>query len=99
MATSYSKVGVASARTHLPDSPVVLGLEGVSRALGGDTTGARPLLEQAIAARPNQPFVHHALGLTLAAAGELSGARAAYAEEIRLFPPASASKRALAALE
>jgi predicted Zn-dependent protease len=90
---------VASARTYLPTSPVVVGLDGVGRALVGDMAGARPLLDAAIATKPKQPFVHHALGLTLAAAGDLNGARAAYAEEITLFPPASASRRAMAALK
>ncbi len=90
---------VVSARTYLPTSPVVVGLDGVGRALAGDMAGARPLLDAAIAKKPKQPFVHHALGLTLAAAGDLNGARAAYAEEITLFPPASASRRAMAALK
>jgi choline-sulfatase len=90
--------GVATARTHLPDSGIVLGLDGVARALTGDTTGARPLLDAAITKHPNQPFVHHALGVTLRAQGDLPGARAAFAEEVRRFPPASASRRALAEL-
>jgi predicted Zn-dependent protease len=90
---------VASARTYLPGSPVVIGLDGVGRALAGDTAGARPLLDAAIAKKPNQPFVHHGLGLTLAAAGDTTGARAAFAEEIKRFPPASASRRAMAALK
>lgn len=90
---------VATARTNLPDSAVVLGLDGVARALTGDTTGARPLLDAAIAKHPNQPFVHHALGLTLRAQGDDTAARAAFAEEIRRFPPASASRRALAELD
>ncbi|MDP2305006.1 MAG: sulfatase-like hydrolase/transferase [Pseudomonadota bacterium] len=90
---------VATARTHLPDSGIVLGLDGVARALTGDTTGARPLLDAAIRQQPNQPFVHHALGVTLRAQGDTAGAQAAFAEEIRRFPPASASRRALAELE
>ncbi|MDP2315231.1 MAG: sulfatase-like hydrolase/transferase [Pseudomonadota bacterium] len=88
-----------AARTHLPDSATVLGLDGVARALGGDATGARPLLERAIAAQPNQPFVHHALGVALGALGDEAGARAAYMEEVRRFPPASVSRRALAELD
>lgn len=90
---------VATARTHLPDSGVVLGMDGVARALTGDTTGARPLLDAAIRQQPNQPFVYHALGLTLRAQGDETAARAAFTEEIRRFPPASASRRALAELD
>ncbi len=89
---------LVDARTNLPGSAVVLGLDGVTRALAGDMAGARPILEAAITKHPNQPFVHHALGLALRAQGEDVAARAAFAEEIRRFPPASASRRALAEL-
>lgn len=90
---------VAAARVHLPDSPIVLGMDGVVRALTGDTAGARPLLETATSAYPNQPFIHHALGVTLRAEGDKTAARAAFAEEIRRYPPASASRRALAEMD
>ncbi len=86
------------ARVDLPASPVVAGLLGVSKALGGDAAGAKPLLEEAIRARPDQPFVHHGLGIALRALGDAPGARAAFEEEIRRYPPARPSRAALAEL-
>ena len=90
----------ASAKAHanLPDSALITGMHGVSRALGGDAAGAKPLLEAAIAARPDQPFVHHALGVALGALGDTAGARTAFEEEIRRFPPARPSRAALTTL-
>lgn len=83
---------------RVPHSAVVTGMYGVSKALSGDTTGARPLLEDAVRRRPEQPFVHHALGLARAAAGDTEGAIEAWREEIARFPPATPSKKALDAL-
>lgn len=87
-----------AAHRNLPDSAVVAGMLGVSRALAGDAAGARPLLEAAIAEDPAQPFVHHGLGLVRAAQGDVAGARAAFEEEIRRYPPARPSRAALAGL-
>jgi arylsulfatase A-like enzyme/thioredoxin-like negative regulator of GroEL len=88
----------ARARENLPKSAIVAGMSGVSKALAGDAAGARPLLEEAIAANPAQPFVHHGLGLALRDLGDLPGARSAFEEEIRRFPPARPSRAALDAL-
>lgn len=92
-------LSVAAEKAHadLPDSPIVTGMTGVARALRREP-GARDLLDAAIRAEPAQPFVHHALGIVLRDAGDTAGARAAFEEEIRRYPPASASRRALAEL-
>lgn len=87
----------ASEQAHadLPESAIVTGMYGVSLALAGNATAARPMLETAIAAQPDQPFVHHALGLALRDLGDTSGALAAFNEEIRRYPPGTPSRRAL----
>jgi Flp pilus assembly protein TadD len=87
-----------AAHRDLPDSAIVTGMTGVARALRGEA-GALELLQAAIAADPAQPFVHHGLGVALRAAGDNEGARAAFEEEIRRYPPAGASRRALAEME
>jgi tetratricopeptide (TPR) repeat protein len=87
------------ARAALPDSAVVMGMAGVAKALAGDFAAAGPLLVEAVRREPGQPFVHHALGLVAEDAGEADQAEAAFREEIRRFPPATASRRALAALQ
>jgi choline-sulfatase len=85
----------ARARSHLPDSAVAIGIAGVAQALQGRHGAAELLLNDALARDPNQPFVNHALGLSLRARGEPLQAETFFEEEVRLFPPAVASRRAL----
>ena len=84
---------VARARGALPTSTEIGGLAGFAAAIRGDTAAAAPLVDAALAANPNQPLLHHARGLVLAAAGNPNEAEASFDEEIRLFPPAVASRR------
>ncbi|MDP2310725.1 MAG: sulfatase-like hydrolase/transferase [Pseudomonadota bacterium] len=85
----------ARARSHLPDSAVAIGITGVAHAMQGRFGPAELLLNDALQRDPNQPFVNHALGLTLRAKGEPLQAEAFFEEEVRLFPPAVASRRIL----
>lgn len=84
---------VARARSALPNSTEIGGLAGFAMAVSGDTVGAAPLVDAALTANPNQPLLHHARGLVLAAAGNPNGAEENFDEEVRLFPPAIASRR------
>lgn len=88
----------ARARSHLPDSAVAIGIAGVAQAIQGRFGPAELLLTDALVRDPNQPFVNHALGLTLRARGEPLQAETFFDEELRLFPPALASRRALVEL-
>ncbi len=84
---------VARARAALPTSTEIGGLAAFAAAIRGDVATAAPLVDAALAANPNQPLLHHARGLVLAAAGKPNEAEASFDEEVRLFPPAVASRR------
>lgn len=88
----------ARARSHLPDSAVAIGMAGVAHAIQGRFPAAELLLTEALAREPNQPFVSHALGLSLRARGEPLQAETAFEEEVRLFPPGVQSRRILVEL-
>lgn len=89
---------VERAAALLPDSAPIAGILGYVRAVGGRYGEARPLLERALAENNEQPFLHHGIGLVLAAAGESARAEAAFEDEIRILPPAIASRRELVKL-
>ncbi len=88
----------ARARNHLPDSAVAVGIAGVALAMQGRFGPAEILLNDAIARDPHQPFVNHALGQALSERGELLQAETLFEEEVRLYPPAMPSRRALVTL-
>jgi arylsulfatase A-like enzyme/tetratricopeptide (TPR) repeat protein len=85
----------ARARTLLPDTDSIGGMLGVALAMQGKTGQAELLLEAALASDPNQPFLNHALGMVDRAKGDVMQAETFFEEEVRLFPPALASRRAL----
>lgn len=86
-----------AARGHslLPDSTAIGGIQGVALAMRGSFGPAESLLGASLAQDPSQPFLSHALGLCLRARGALTQAETLLGEEVRLFPPAIASRRAL----
>lgn len=86
---------VARARAAQPDSVEIQGLAGFAAAIAGDYATARPLVEASLSANPNQPLLNHARGLIQAGAGDPVAAEASFQEEVRLFPPALASRREL----
>jgi Flp pilus assembly protein TadD len=53
---------------------------------------------EAVAAAPDAPQTHHALGEILAARGDTAGARAAFAEALSLSPGFAPSRAALDSL-
>jgi tetratricopeptide (TPR) repeat protein len=86
-----------SARAHhlLPDLPVASGMYGFALAMDGKEDAAELLLNDALEHDPNQPFVNHALGMVARARGDVMKAESYFEEEIRLFPPALTTRRAL----
>lgn len=86
---------LARARTHVPDLPAVLALEGAALAMRRDYGAAELKLVEALRREPGQPFANHALGLVYQARGDAPAAEAAFLEEVRLYPPALPARRGL----
>ena len=86
---------VQRARTHIPDHPTAMGMDGVLAAMASRCATAMPLLDAAIAAHPSQPFVQHARGMCLRSTGDAADAEEALLAEIALNDKALPSRRAL----
>jgi arylsulfatase A-like enzyme/tetratricopeptide (TPR) repeat protein len=88
----------ARALADLPDSAPIWGLRGVALAMTHRPDDAAPLLEKSLASDPVQPLLNHALGAIYADRGDPVRAEPLLLEEVRLFPPAPASRRVLVVL-
>ena len=86
---------VQRARTHIPDHPTAMGMDGVLAAMSKRCEVALPLLDGAIAAHPSQPFVHHARGMCLRSVGDPNAAEEAFLAEIAQTDSSLPSRRAL----
>lgn len=84
--------------TLLPDTPAIIGMKGLAFAMQERWALAEPLLDEALAREPNQPFLSHALGMVYKARGDVIKAEPMFEEEIRMFPPALPSRRMLVEL-
>jgi tetratricopeptide (TPR) repeat protein len=70
-----------------------------AREAAGQPREAAELLERALADAPAFPDLHHRLGLARLHAGDKKGARAAFAEAVRLAPKYAAPRLEIALLE
>jgi tetratricopeptide (TPR) repeat protein len=79
----------------LPDEPGVLAMAGIAHAFSGDVEGARAYLERSLALDPDVPMSNHGLAVLAKSAGDARAAEEGLLEEVRLHPPAVASRRIL----
>jgi predicted Zn-dependent protease len=79
----------------VPAQPHTLLLLVSAKRSQGDIAGARALLEQMAAQRPNLAAIHNELGLLLAELGEVGAARRAFSRVVELEPEHPTAWRAL----
>lgn len=88
----------ARAYSLLPDDAEILGLHGVALAAAGKFDRAGPMLDRAATLNPDQALINHARAMAYLDAGDPIRAEACLEEEIRIGPPAVASRRLLVSL-
>jgi arylsulfatase A-like enzyme/Tfp pilus assembly protein PilF len=79
----------------LPDEPMVLALHGIALTMTGDRAGGRAELERSLVMDPDVPLSNHGLGVLARVEGDADRAEQLLLEEVRLHPPALASRRVL----
>jgi tetratricopeptide (TPR) repeat protein len=83
------------ARTLLPTSPAIQGMDGVVLAMTGQHQEAELALLSSLEAVPRQPFLHHGMGIIRKHQDRLDEAETYFLEELQVQPPALPSRKLL----